>query len=78
MMTAEQFAALARLMRLRSTSAACAGLRLVLVDGVGCDEAAVATGALRQNILKMVGRAREVIDDARILAEPEGKPHRSK
>lgn len=68
-MTDEQFSALARIMRLRPSSSAYAGLRLVLVDGLKHTEAAEGSGAARQNITKMVGRAREVIQDAQVLAD---------
>lgn len=68
-MTADQFEALARIMRLRANSSAYAGLKLVLVDGLKHTEAAEVSGAARQNITKMVGRAREVVQDAQMLAD---------
>ena len=65
-MTAAQFAALARLLRLRE-SAAREGLRLTLIDGLTHEAAAAQSGAPRQSITRGVASARKVLADARVL-----------
>jgi NaMN:DMB phosphoribosyltransferase len=65
--TPDQFAALARLMRLRR-SAAAEGLRLVLVDGLTQNAAAAASGAPQPNIARLVVSARRCVEWANALA----------
>lgn len=67
-MTGEQFDALARIMGMHADSAAHAGLRLVLVDGLSSYAAAARAGVARQVIDRRLARARRVIEDARELS----------
>lgn len=67
-MTADQFASLARLMRLRTGSPSSAGLRLVLVDGLTHQAAADASGAQRASVTRLVTSARACVADAQTLA----------
>lgn len=67
-MTPDQFAALARLMRLRAGSPTSAGLRLVLVDGLTHQAAADASGAQRASITRLMTSARACVADAQALA----------
>lgn len=67
-MTAEQFAALAELLRLRAGSAAAEALRLVLCEGLTHAAAAEVASIPRQNVTRSVGQARRVIEAAQALA----------
>lgn len=66
-MTAEQFAALSRLIGLRDGSATSEGLRLVLLEGKTHQEAAAAAAVSRQSITRALKSARERLADVRTL-----------
>jgi hypothetical protein len=65
-MTADQFDALATLIRLQA-SASREAARLVLVDGATVTTAAVRTGLTRQGASQVVLRCREAIELARVV-----------
>ena len=67
-MTAEQFDAMAQLMRLRQ-SASREALRLVMVDGLTHAAAAEQTGAIRTDVTRQAGSARRCIELARTVAQ---------
>ncbi|WP_443191416.1 hypothetical protein [Pseudomonas indica] len=66
-MTREQFAALAELLRLRS-SASQEAARLVLVDGLSPSEAARQAGTTPQAVSNVLASCRKGIELARIAA----------
>lgn len=66
-MTPAQFAALAELIRLRGGPAP-AGAELVLVHGLGVQEAAARVGCSRQNVGNTLRRARAGLRLARLAA----------
>ena len=66
-MTPEQFEALAKLMRLRQSSASREALRLVLVDGLTHAAAAEQAGCIRTDVTQLVTSARRTLELARVL-----------
>ena len=66
-MTHEQFAAIAELIRLRGGPAP-AGAELVLVHGLGVQQAAAQVGCSRQNVGNTIKRVRAGLRLARVAA----------
>lgn len=67
-LTADQYAAVERLLSATPQSSASAGARLALVDGVSVAEAARRSSCTRQNIYHAIRRALDTVELAEVAA----------